>query len=320
MTGRVAAVLGVFMLAGAMGCINVQPLLSGKMEQVTVQESGRWFETNRIAIIDIDGVIGRQRNFLHSGTTVADVKEKLKRAREDGSVRAIILRINSPGGDVWSSDTINHEVRRFKQETGLPVVADIEGLGASGGFYVALSADRIIASPTSLTGSVGVIAEFIDAQGLLKKIGVQSTTVKSGENKDMGSPFRQMTDAQRQIVQGDIDTFFQRFLATVRASRPNCTQADVKKFSDGRVLTARQALDLHLIDKIGYLDDAIAEAKRMAHISHADVVLYRPYPSYNSNIYSMAAQPAMSGLQQALGTLGEMTDPGRPTYLYLYEP
>ncbi len=146
MARRVTAVLGVCLLVAAMGCIDTRTLLAGKMEQVTVESSGRWFESNRIAIIDVDGVIGTQRSLFHSGTTVADVKEKLKRAREDGHVRALILRINSPGGDVWSSDTINYEVRRFKQETGRPVVACITGMGASGGLYVALSADRIIAT------------------------------------------------------------------------------------------------------------------------------------------------------------------------------
>jgi protease-4 len=320
MTRRVLAVLGACLLAAATGCVSAGSLFSGQMEQVTVQKSGRWFENNRIAIIDVDGVIGRQRNFLHNGTTVADVKEKLKRVREDGGVRAVILRINSPGGDVWSSDTIHHEVRRFKQETGLPVVAAISGLGASGGFYVALSADRIIASPAALTGSIGVIAEFIDAQGLLQKIGVQSTVIKTGEKKDMGSPMREMTPEERQLMQHDIESFFRRFVATVRAGRPGCTEADVQAFSDGRVLTAQQALDLHLIDSIGYLDDAIDAAKQMAHITHADVVLYRPFPSYTSNIYSVAEEPALTGLQAALGAVGEMTDPGRPTFLYLYEP
>ncbi len=251
---------------------------------------------------------------------MADVKEKLKRAREDSGVRAIVLRINSPGGGVWSADTINYEVRRFKQETGRPVVACITGMGASGGFYVALAADRIIASPAALTGSVGVISEFVNVQGLFKKLGLQSTAIKTGARKDMGSPMRELTPEEKQILQNVVDTLFKRFVATVRKSRPQVTDADLAKFSDGRVLTAQQALDLHLIDGIGYLEDAIDQAKRMAHITHADVVLYRPFPDYTANIYATAQEPQLNALQQALGALGSMADMDRPAFMYLYRP
>ena len=320
MARRVMAVLGVCLLVGALGCIDTRTLLAGRMQQVTVEDSGRWFESNRIAIIDVDGVIGTQRSLFHSGTTVADVKEKLKRARDDGSVRAVVLRINSPGGDVWSSDTINYEVRRFRRETGRPVVACITGMGASGGLYVALSADRIVASPSALTGSVGVISEYVNAEGLLKKLGLESTAIKTGARKDMGSPLRQMTPEEQQILQNVVETLFKRFVATVRASRPECTDADLQQFSDGRVLTATQALDLHLIDSIGYLEDAIDEAKRMAHITHADVVLYRPFPDYTSNIYAATQQPQIGAMQELLGALGTVADAQRPAFMYLYRP
>jgi len=320
MTRRVMAVACVCLLAGAMGCIDTRTLLGGRMQQVTVQDSGRWFESNRIAIIDIDGVIGTRRGLFQNGTTVADVTEKLKRARADGGVRAVVLRIHSPGGDVWSSDTINYEVRRFKQETGRPVVACITGMGASGGFYVAVSADRIVASPAALTGSVGVISEFVNVQGLLKKLGLESTAIKTGARKDMGSPMRDMTPEERQILQNVVESLFKRFVATVRAGRPECTDSDLQQFSDGRVLTAQQALDLHLIDSIGYLEDAIDEAKRMAHITHADVVLYRPFPDYTANIYATSQQPQINALEQALGALGSVADAQRPAFMYLYRP
>lgn len=314
---RVLVIVCAFAMAGAMGCIDTRALLTGQMETVKVQDSGRWFESNRIALIDIDGVIGRQRNLFHSGTTVADVVQKLRRAREDGSVRAVILRIDSPGGGVWSSDTINHEVRRFKQETGLPVVAAITGMGASGGYYVALSADYIVASPAALTGSVGVISDFVSVQGLFKKLGLESTVIKTGSMKDMGSPMRELTPDERKVLQNVIESLYKRFLATLRASRPACTEADMKQFADGRVLTAQQALQLHLIDRIGYLEDAIDQAKQMAHITHADVVLYRPFPDYRTNIYSTAQMPSIDALGKALGALA---DAQRPAFMYLYRP
>ena len=317
MARRVLAVLCMCALAAEMGCIDTRTLLAGRMEEVVVDDSGRWFESNRIALIDVDGVIGTKRNFLHSGTTVADVTERLKRAREDGGVRAIVLRINSPGGDVWSSDTINYEVKRFKEETGKPVVAAITGMGASGGYYVALAADRIVASPAAVTGSVGVIMDSVNVEGLFQKLGVQSVVIKTGEKKDMGSPLREMTPEERRLMQQNIESFFQRFVATVRESRKDCTDADMKQISDGRVLTAQQALDLHLVDGIGYLEDAIADAKRAAGITHADVVLYRAFPDYTTNIYATAQQPTLGALEQALGAL---SDAQRPAFLYLYQP
>jgi protease-4 len=317
MARRVLAVVCVGMLAATVGCINAQGLLTGQMETVTVQKSGHWFEHNRIALIDIDGVIGTEHNIFHSGTTVADVAEKLRRAREDSGVRAVVLRINSPGGGVWSSDTIYHEVKRFEAQTGRPVVAAITGMGASGAYYVAVAADRIVASPDSLTGSVGVISDFVNVKGLFDKIGLQSTVIKTGARKDMGSPTREMTPEEHQLMQQLIDSFFQRFVATVRASRTECTDADFKQFSDGRVLTAEEAVHLHLIDSVGYLEDAIDEAKRMAHITHADVVLYRPFPDYRTNIYATAQQPAIGSLEQVLNALA---DAQRPAFQYLYQP
>ena len=317
MARRVLAVLCVCAVAAATGCIDTRALLAGQMQEVTVDKSGRWFETNRIAIIDVDGVIGSQRNFLHSGTTVADVAEKLKRAREDSGVRAVVLRINSPGGDVWSSDTMNYEVQRFKQQTRKPVVAAISGMGASGGYYVALAADRIVASPAAVTGSVGVIMDSVNVQGLFGKLGLQSVVIKTGEKKDMLSSTREMTPEERRLMQQDIESFFKRFVATVRESRRDCTDADVAQFSDGRVLTAQQALDLHLVDGIGYLEDAISDAKRLAGITHANVVLYRPYPDYTANIYATAQPPTFGALEQALGALSEAQ---RPAFQYLYQP
>ena len=310
-----AAVLGAALFALG-GCINISALPGGQIEEVVVRESPRWFEPNKVAIVDVESFIGGGSRLL-PGTSVADVKEKLKRAVADSSVRAIVLRVNSPGGEVSASDTIFHEVLRFRQETGRPVVAALVGTAASGGYYAALAADCIVAEPTAVTGSIGATLRYVNVEGLFGKIGLKSEHIQSGPLKDIGSATRPMTPEERKILQDLINTLFQRFIGLVRERRPDMTPADLDAISDGRVLTAQQALDLHMVDRIGYLDDALDEAYRLADIQHADVILYRHFPSYNSNIYSEAA-PAPDPLARGL----DLLLPPRPgaVFLYLWTP
>ncbi len=299
------------------GCISISALGSGRIEEVVVRRSPRWLERDKIAIIDVDGVLGPEETLLVPGTTtVADVREKLERAAADRGVRAVVMRINSPGGEASAADTIYQEVRRFRTETGKPVVAALMGTAASGGYYVALAADRIVASPTSVTGSVGVVMHFTNVEGLFAKLGLRSETIKSGEKKDIGSLTRAMTDEERQILQGVITALFDRFLGTVRERRPEMTDADLAAVSDGRVLTADQALDLHMVDRTGYLSDALDIAMELAGVEDADVILYRPFRHYNANIY--AALPMEGGL---IGEgLNRLLRRKGPTFLYLWSP
>lgn len=304
------------MLTG--GCISVGPLLPGEMEAVVVQESPRWWETNRIALVDVDGFIGSGGGLfaLLGGTEVADLREKLERAAADGGVRAVVLRVNSPGGEVSASDTMYAELRRFREETGKPVVACLMGTAASGGYYVALAADRIVATPSALTGSVGVLINLTNVEGLYDKLGLRAVVIKSGEKKDIGSPTRPMTEEERKIMEGLAEASFERFLETVRRGRTNMTEGDLEAISDGRVVDAAQALKLHMVDRIGYLEDAIAEAKELAGIRTADVILYRPFRHYNTNIYARTEAQSPSLGQSLQGLLGG----GGPTLLYLWCP
>ena len=266
------------MLALALaGCINVGPFPPEELERVVVEKSGHWLETNRIALVDVSGFIASESGFwtLLGGTSVADVQQKLQLAAADSRVRAIVLRINSPGGEASASDTIYQEVLRFKETTGKPVVAALMGTAASGGYYVALSADRIVASPTTITGSVGVIMDLINMEELYGKLGLESVVIKSGEKKDIGSPTRPMTPEEREILQGLNRALFDQFLAKVRERRPAMDEQQLKTVSDGRVLSAQEALQLNLVDRVGYLRDAIQTACDLAKIESADVVLYR---------------------------------------------
>jgi protease-4 len=317
--GRKPAVAGVaallaFLLAG---CITVGAFPSEELERVVVEKSDRWLETNRIALVDISGFIASESGFwtLLGGTTVADVQQKLKLSAEDSRVRAVVLRISSPGGEASASDLIYQEVLRFKETTGKPVVAALMGTAASGGYYVALSADQIVVSPTTVTGSVGVIMDLINVEKLYDKLGLQPVVIKSGEMKDIGSSTRPMTPEEREILQGLNRALFDQFLAKVRERRPAMSEEQVKAVSDGRVVDAPQALSLNLADRVGYLRDALQLARDLAKIKSADVILYRSTSSYNSNIYAQASPGLV--LQEGLSML--LMRRG-PTFLYLWAP
>jgi len=320
-SARVAAGAAVFLMVLVAGCTVEIPLTPsyGELREVTVQPSGRWLEFNELALIDIDGFIGSTAGIWSmGGTSVADVKEKLKRAEENDAVKGVLLRIDSPGGEVTASDLIYREVRAFRRRSGKPVVAYLMGLATSGGYYVALAADRVVAGPTTITGSVGVIMDFIDVELLMKTLGVRRETVKSGEMKDMGSPFRGMNEAEREVFEGVNRAMFERFLTLVRQRRKLSPEATAR-IADGRILVGRQALDLGLVDALGDLDDALDDLKRLAGIRDADVIAYRPHKHYNRNVYARfgGRTSAPRALPDLLRALGQRT---APRLLYLWTP
>jgi protease-4 len=309
----------VFFLALlASGCVSIS-LFPQKMpmREKTVQGTG----ADKVLLISISGIIseGKDGGLLdRDEDLVTRVKEELTLAGEDERIKALLLRINSPGGTVTASDVLYHEIMAFKEKRKIPVVAVIMDLGASGGYYVAVTGDRIIAHPTSVTGSVGVIMLRVSAEGLLQKIGVDASAIKSGAKKDIGSPFRPMTEDERAIFQTMINGFFSRFLDVVSKGR-SLPPDQLKAISDGRVLTGPQALQLGLVDQVGYLDDGIAAAKKLAGLSEARVVMYARPDAYRNNIYSL------TGGSWSLESLAQLTVmnlvPGTsPQFLYLWMP
>jgi protease-4 len=236
---------------------------------------------------------------------IARVREELQKAEEDKHVRALIVRINSPGGTITASDVLYHELLTFKNRKKVPVIAAIMDVGASGGYYAALAADTIVANPTTITGSIGVVMVTVNAQGLLEKIGVAPLAIKSGPMKDAGSPFRSMTEPERAVFQGIIDDMYGRFLSLIVQSR-KLPEDRVRGAADGRVYTAEQALRLGLVDRIGYLEDVVSLAKEKAGVSEARVIMYHRPKEYRTNIYSAtpAASTAESTLAQFAAALG----------------
>lgn len=210
---------------------------------------------DRIALIRVEGVI------LDAQQTVGD----LKKYAESPSVKAIVLRIDSPGGGVVPSQEIYDEVKRIRSKNNKAVVASMGTVAASGGYYIAAATDRIMANPGTLTGSIGVIMELANFEGLLKKIGVESVVVKSGEHKDIGSPFRKMKEDDRRILQSVMDDVHSQFIEAVAEGR-SLEVGEVRPLADGRVFTGRQAKAAKLVDELGDLDDAIKLAAEMAGI------------------------------------------------------
>ena len=287
------------------------------LEESTLEGTG----TGKIVLVDLAGVLAEEPIFtLESRPQVpllARVREELEKAGADPAVRAIVLRINSPGGTITASDVLYHEISTFKARRKIPVVAALMDVGASGGYYVALAADQIVAHPTTITGSIGVLMLTVNASGLLEKIGVSASYVKSGGLKDMGSPFRTLTPEERALFQELIDRFYGRFVDLVAQER-RIDEARVRAFADGRVYTAGEAQSLGLIDRIGYLEDAVVLAREAAGVKEARVVAYHRPRQYRATIYS-SAEPAAPVAASGVGDLARLVVSG-PKFLYLWWP
>jgi protease-4 len=234
----------------------------------------------KIAIVEVDGLI--------MGESVEHVIKQIHQARDDKHVKAIVLRVDSPGGTVSGSDRIWREVEILKLK-GKPVVASMGGLAASGGYYVSAPADTIFAEPTTMTGSIGVIAEFPQLAGLMEKVGVNFETITTGEWKDSGSMFRPMTEVERKRWHTVIDDSYERFVRVVAQGR-KLPLDDVTSLANGKVYTAHEALKLKLINQIGYLEDAIADAKTRAGVSSARVIKYAKPLNLSDLLIGMTAE------------------------------
>jgi protease IV len=301
------------------GCITVNLLpVQAPIEEKRLSGTG----AEKVLLIDLSGVISSHGNdgLVERPSMVAQIKEQLSRAAEDSKVKALVLRINSPGGTVTASDIIYHELQAFKRKRNVPVIASIMDVGASGGYYVAMAADKVLVHPSSVTGSLGVIMMTVNARGLLEKVGLEANTITSGPRKDMGTPFRAMTDGEREIFHTVIMSFYERFLTVIHEGRKNLTSEDIRKFADGRIYSGEQATALGLTDGIGYLDDAIELAKREAGMTKASIVTYRRPGEYKNNIYSQLLGEGGTMLSLANLDLTAMFRGGTPQFMYLWMP
>jgi len=306
------------LLSGA-GCVTINlPPPPDPLEEEVLSGAGR----SKVLLVDVSGMISSEaeKGFHRRPGLVASVKEVLTVAAKDSDVKALVVRINSPGGTVTASDILYHEIRAFKAKRKIPVVASIMDLGTSGGYYIASAADAIVAHPTSVTGSIGVIMLTMDASGLLAKIGVETNALASGPKKSMGSPLRPMTSDEREVFQSVIDGFYEQFLTAVQQGRPQLSAERIRTLADGRIYSGTQAKELGLVDSVGYLEDAIENAKKQAGLTEAKVVTYHRPGEYRNNIYSSFLDGGAS--LAAWSQLNAMTllRSGTPQFMYLWMP
>lgn len=235
--------------------------------QISGPESGP-----AVAVLDVAGPIvsGSTSAFETRAVTASgDLVPLIRRAAANPDVAVLVLRLNSPGGSVVGSDEIYHALRQTRK----PVVAFLQEVAASGAYYISMAAGHIVANPNSLTGSIGVIGQFPNAEALMEKIGVQVTTIKSGASKDLGNPFRAMRDEEQAIFQDIVDETYGRFVDIVARGR-NLPLEQVRKLADGRIYTGQKALEVGLVDALGYQQDAIDAAARLGNIDGEPRVLH----------------------------------------------
>jgi protease-4 len=226
---------------------------------------GLSLSTNQVAVLELQGIILDAKDFT----------DQLKQYGNRSGVRAVVLRINSPGGGVAASQEMYEAVRKFRAETRKKVVVSMSSVAASGGYYVACAADKIYANPGSITGSIGVIAEWFNYGDLLRWAKMEDIVIKSGVLKDAGSPTRPLTEAERAYFQGLIDNMYNQFVSAVAAGR-KMKDDSVRKLADGRVYTGQEAKQNGLVDELGTLQDAIAAAAKMAGIPGEPSVVTPP--------------------------------------------
>lgn len=316
---KVWAILAVVLLFSA-GChFHFDLLGKNKIEEVYLTRSR---SQNKILLLDISGIIGVMSEpglFPRKGGNIlSQVYHRLQKAEQDRQVRGIILRLDTPGGEVTASDILFNEIKQFRTRTRLPVVALMMGLSTSGGYYIASACNHITAHPSTITGSIGVISIFPNIEELFSKVGVKMTVIKSGQMKDSGSPFREMNTEEQAVFQDVVDGFHEDFLRAVQTGRKDkIPLAKLRSLADGRIYTAPKAKELGLIDSVGYFDDALKTVLELAGVTDASVVSYSYYPATKTNIYATRLNSSM-----ALGSdeLRQLVQTLKSGFYYLWIP
>jgi protease IV len=296
----------------------------GPVVPVVVKPGAGGPSAARVALVDVDGLIVNQNQsgLLSVGENpVSNFREKLEACARDPRVRAVVLRINSPGGGVAASDTLAEELRRFRLVTGKPVVACLMDLATGGAYYLAIGADLVVATPGGLTGGVGALVNHFNLKEAMAQLNVTMQSVKSGDLVDMGTVNGPLDDEgkPKELFKDMVEGYAERFRSRVAMLRPAMTPKDRETVFDGRILTAPKALALHAVDKIGYLDDAIAVAETLMGPCGAEVVMFERAGLPIHSIYSVTPNTP------AQGDLFPFSYPGLersklPTFLYLWQP
>ena len=317
-------IIAVVVVSFLIGCqaprIRLFPSAADPLREYTLAGT----EKGKVLVISIRGTISDtpKKQFVTTRPSmVQEVVSQLRKAEEDPEVRAVILKVNSSGGSVTATDILYNEIVTFKQKTKAKVVVAMMGVAASGGYYISLPADYILAHPTSVTGSVGDLFVRPDGAGLMDKIGVGVEVSKTGENKDMGSPFRQATIEEKQIIEDLIDQLGKRFLDRIAEHR-KIDPESLTAISTARILLAGDALKLGMIDSIGYLAEAVSQAKKLADLPQdAKIVVYRRTRYPDDNLYNTStSQYEGRGLSIVSLDLPASLTSFQAGFYYLWQP
>ncbi len=319
--GGATLVLGVAVMGPAVGMGSLLPQKDHNLLERQIEGSGR----DKIAWIPVHGVIMHSDGgAFSSGDMVEHVLEAIQAAAEDDRVKAVILDVDTPGGGVTESDQIHHALEALHSKDAAKdkkVVVLMGDVAASGGYFISAAADEIMAHPTTITGSIGVISENFNVKTLLDKVGVRMEVFKSGKFKDMGNPMRESTEADQRLFQRLVDDMYEKFLDVVLEGRSHVTLADktafdeahLRRIADGRIYTADEALKIGLIDSIGYREDALKAARGLAGLSEARIVEFVHRPP---NLFEMLSSRAQDqGLRLDAQTLLKAASP-RLMYLW----
>lgn len=302
------AILWVFFLSmgpgDGTGALQPRHVAGPRLQQVWIEDNN---SKNKIAVIPIEGVI--MSGGAGRGSLVELVEKALNQAAEDGNVKAVVLKVNSPGGEVLASDDIYELIQNFQDKTRKPVVASMGSLAASGGYYVSAPCQWIVANELTITGSIGVIMHGYNFRGLMDKVGVRPEVFKSGKFKDMLSPDKReedITAEEREIIQSMVNETFDKFKSVISEGRGNAAKKNVglaesgrpladnwQQFADGRILSGKEALRLGFVDELGNLDVAVDRARKLAKISDANVIEYQPVFDL-SDLFGMLGQSSKS--------------------------
>ncbi|HEY8666707.1 MAG TPA: signal peptide peptidase SppA [Tepidisphaeraceae bacterium] len=285
--------------------------------------------SSKIAILEVEGMLVNSKSgglLQPTENSVSLFVQQLRAAADDSKVKAVVLRVNSPGGTVTASDTMYEELLRFKAKTHKPVVASTQEVAASGAYYICCAADKIVAHPTSVVGSIGVIFSTFNFEGTLAKLGATSDAVKSAPLKDMGSPFRTRTAEETAIMQSMVDEYFLRFEGVVASHRPVKEQPPAipvertyRGIYSGRVYSGARAVELGLADQTGLLEDAIALARELSHSPTARVIQYKRPFGYRGSIYASedVPPPQANSFNVNIPSLKDVLPTG---FYYLWQP
>lgn len=268
-------------------------------------------DKQKVMVVSVDGVIG-------DGTAYDGIMSDLQSVRDDETIKAVILEVNSPGGAVYNAEQIHNMIGKIKDERNIPVYTVMETLAASGGYYVSAPTDKIYASNETLTGSIGVIMSSYSLQGLFEKYGIKEQNITTGAMKDAGSPGKDMTEDQKKYFQNLADSAYGRFVKVVADGR-GMKEEDVRKLADGRVYDGSQAAKNGLVDEIGDMEKAINDITKEAKLSDPKVIKRTNYLNSFQGIFSKASDIKKNSLSGGdLQVLKELMDQGYPQPMYLY--